>query len=105
VGQEEGAGVSKEGAAKKWVRVKDWLLGRQPEEELSEMEKLQAEIEQAHQEWAIAQQHMNHVSDPELIDHAIYHLEAAERKYGYLLREAKRLYEKEYPRQVEALLE
>nr|WP_236588285.1 YaaL family protein [Tumebacillus amylolyticus] len=62
------------------------------EEEPSEFEKLRQEIDAARKEWAIAQQHIDHVSEPELIDHAIYYLEAAERKYGYLLREAKKRY-------------
>ncbi|HEU4964015.1 MAG TPA: DUF2508 family protein [Bacilli bacterium] len=73
-----------------WQRLTNWLRGRQPEpQEPDEMAKLRAEIELARQEWAIAQKHIDYVSEPELIDHAIYHLEAAERKYGYLLREAK----------------
>ncbi|KEO81457.1 YaaL family protein [Tumebacillus flagellatus] len=74
-------------------RVTNWLRGRGPlEEEPSDFEKLRQEIEAARKEWAIAQQHIDHVCEPELIDHAIYYLEAAERKYGYLLREAKKRY-------------
>lgn len=76
-----------------WKRLTNWLRGRQPiEAETSEFDKLRLEIEQAHLEWSIAKQHIDHVSEPELIDHAIYHLEATERKYGYLLREAKKRY-------------
>lgn len=98
--------MSKEGAGRNWKKVVDLIRGRRPVDEgPTEMEKLQAEIEQAREEWAIAQQHIDHVSDPELIDHAIYYLEAAERKYGYLLREAKRLQAKATPHQAQALLE
>lgn len=67
-----------------------WMRGRQVEPQQSEEEKLREEISQAQADWALAQRHIDYVSDPELIDHAIYYLEAAERKYGYLLREAKK---------------
>lgn len=63
---------------------------QQTVEKQDEYEQLCQEIEAARAEWAIAQQHIDYVSDPELIDHAIYYLEAAERKYGFLLREAKK---------------
>lgn len=91
-------------AGKPWMRVTEWLRGQKQEEEPTELEKLQVEIEQAREEWAIARQHIDHVSDPELIDHAIYYLEAAERKYGFLLREAKRL-QANVQQQSRALLE
>lgn len=81
----------------KWTRFADWLRGRRGtlEAEPSEFEKLRQEIATAQQEWVIAQRHIDEVSEPELIDHAIYYLEAAERKYGYLLREAKKKYANE----------
>ncbi|MCX7571916.1 YaaL family protein [Tumebacillus sp. DT12] len=76
---------------KKWKQFADWLRGRQTvDRELTEEEKLKAEIDAAQKEWKIAREHINYVSDPELIDHAIFSLEAAERKYGYLLRQAKK---------------
>ncbi|ASS77045.1 hypothetical protein CIG75_00060 [Tumebacillus algifaecis] len=88
------------------MKAVDWIRGRRPNEAGPiELEKLQAEIEQARSEWAIAQQQLDHVSDPDLIDHAIYYLEAAERKYGFLLREAKRLKLDIQPQQRQALLE
>lgn len=49
------------------------------------------EIELAKKEWVIAQQRLDYLSDSELIDHAIFMLEAAEKKYGYLLRRAREL--------------
>ena len=76
---------------KKWQQFADWLRGRQPtDKELTEEEKLKEEIDAARKEWKIAREHINYVSDPDLIDHAIFSLEAAERKYGYLLRQAKK---------------
>lgn len=47
---------------------------------------LHAEVDAAHREWQAAQQYFQMVSDPELVDHAIYNLEAAQRKYVYLFR-------------------
>jgi hypothetical protein len=88
-----------------WKRLTNWLRGRQqPEEQTSEYDKLRLEIEAARKEWAIAQQHIDHVCEPELIDHAIYYLEAAERKYGYLLREAKKRYAHQDANQPESSL-
>lgn len=47
------------------------------------------EIEQAKQEWINAQNYFQNVTDPALVDHAVYLLEAAEVKYQYLLRQAR----------------
>lgn len=47
-------------------------------------------VERARQEWEQTKIIFNEVKDPELIDHTIYAMEAAERKYMYLLKEAKR---------------
>lgn len=74
-------------------RIKSWFGDRRsPEAEHHDREyaKLLEEIEQAKAEWAVAQQNIDVVTEPDLIDYAIYNLEAAERKYGYLLREAKK---------------
>lgn len=46
-------------------------------------------IEQAKREWLSAKAYFETVSDPELIDYSIYVLEAAERKYMYLLKKAR----------------
>ncbi len=50
---------------------------------------LQDEIKEAHQKWVNAQQYFNSVSEPELIDHASYLLQAARTKYMYLLNKVK----------------
>lgn len=47
-------------------------------------------LAQARDEWVKAQQYFNSVSDPELIDHAVYQMSAAERKYMYLWRALRR---------------
>ena len=46
-------------------------------------------IEQARREWLAAKAYFENVSEPELVDHAIYLVEAAEKKYMYLLRKAR----------------
>ena len=51
--------------------------------------RLADEIREAHQEWVRAQKYFQWVSDPELVDHAIFTEEAARRKYIYLLNQAK----------------
>lgn len=46
-------------------------------------------VERARRDWEAAQAYFNNVTDPDLIDHAIYQVQAAERKYVYLLRRAE----------------
>lgn len=59
--------------------------------------RLAALIEQARLDWLAAQSEFNTVTDPELVDHAIYAMQAAERRYVYLLRLAARV-QQEQPR-------
>jgi hypothetical protein len=47
-------------------------------------------IEQARREWLCAQNYYNSVSDSDLVDHAVYLMQAAEKKYIYLLKRARR---------------
>ena len=47
-------------------------------------ERLIREIEKAHREWLIAQEMLNQVDTPDLIDYSIYFFKAAEAKYIYL---------------------
>lgn len=46
-------------------------------------------VEQARLEWHCAKERFNQISDPDLIDHAIYDLEARERRYIFLLKKAR----------------
>jgi hypothetical protein len=46
-------------------------------------------IDKAKQEMYDAQNYFDNVADPELIDHAIYKMEAAKSKYAYLIKQAK----------------
>ncbi len=46
-------------------------------------------VEQARREWLAAQHYYNSVSDSDLVDHAVYLMQAAEKKYIYLLKRAR----------------
>lgn len=57
---------------------------------LEEMDPtLDEELEKAREEWLEARDYFERVNDPELIDYAIYSLEAAEAKYNYLLKKRR----------------
>ncbi len=49
-----------------------------------------SQIEKARQEWLAAISLFNNVCTEDLIDYAIYNLNAAERRYAFLLREARK---------------
>lgn len=46
-------------------------------------------LENAKKEWEEAKNIFENVSEPDLVDYAIYNVEAAEKKYVYLLRQIK----------------
>lgn len=48
-------------------------------------------VERARLDWMAAKSYFDNVSDPDLIDHAIHSVDAAEKKYVYLLRQAREL--------------
>lgn len=52
---------------------------------------LPQEVEAARQEWLFAQMYYDNVSDPDLVDHAVFQMQAAEKKYTYLLKQARQL--------------
>ena len=51
--------------------------------------ELRADIKKALEDWQAAQNYFENVSDPDLIDFAIYDLEAAKRKYTYMLKKMR----------------
>lgn len=57
--------------------------GHQPDSDLH------AKVGAAHKEWQAAQQYFQTVSEPQLVDHAVHALIAAERKYMYLLHQLR----------------
>lgn len=46
-------------------------------------------IDEARNEWVAARNYFDNVSDPDLIDHAVYVTQAAEKRYMYLLKQAR----------------
>jgi len=61
----------------------------QPGNALPAQPSLEEVVQEAWREWQAARAYFDTVSDPDLVDHAIYLVEAAERKYGYLIKRAK----------------
>lgn len=51
--------------------------------------ELSTVIEEARQEWLAAQHYYNTVTDRDLVDHAVFMMQAAEKKYIYLLKKAR----------------
>jgi hypothetical protein len=49
------------------------------------------DLEQAWQEWRHARLYFNNVTDPDLIDYAIFYMGATEKKYIYLLKRAREI--------------
>jgi hypothetical protein len=76
------------GEKSKWEK---WLFwAKEPNSyEMSEEDQFLQELDKAHQDWMLAHQRLDMLSSPELIDHAIYVLEAAEKKFSFYLRKAR----------------
>ncbi|NLT95375.1 MAG: YaaL family protein [Clostridia bacterium] len=56
------------------------------DENIGQVPSLIELINKAKEEWEDAKNLFNEVTDPDLIDHAIYRIESAEKKYMYLLK-------------------
>ena len=56
----------------------------------NENKEMLQDIDKAKEEWKIANEYFNLVHDPELVDYAIYTLDAARERYIYLLSQAKK---------------
>ncbi|HPZ22131.1 MAG TPA: DUF2508 family protein [Bacillota bacterium] len=46
-------------------------------------------VNQAREQWRLAREHFEYVKDPELVDAAINNLQAAEKRYNYLLKQLR----------------
>jgi len=53
------------------------------------------DVRRAYSEWQAAENYFDNVDDPDLIDFAIYDMEAAKKKYVYMLRKAREGYGEE----------
>ena len=47
------------------------------------------EVRQAYAEWQAAANYFDNVADPDLVDFAIFDMEAARKKYSYMLKKAR----------------
>lgn len=74
-----------------YVVPKDGERPEPPPSDDDERARLVKEVDAAWWQWKTARTYFDNVTDPALIDHAIYEIEAAERKYMYLLRRAQQL--------------
>jgi hypothetical protein len=73
-----------------WIREKvKSLFQQQLSGQPNRYAALLSEIQAAQKEWGYAHQYFNLVTDPDLIDLAIYHMGVAEKKYLFLLKKAK----------------
>lgn len=73
---------------KSWQHIIDRLL---PGEQVvtGRVPGLLELIEEAREDWQSARAYFDTVNEPELVDHAIYLVEATEKKYTYLLKKAR----------------
>ena len=55
----------------------------------SEEDELLKMLREAHSQWKSAELYFQTVTEPDLIDYAIYEMEAAKTKYIYLLKQAR----------------
>ncbi len=69
--------------------LSDRLMGERDVVTEEEKMDLPALVEQARKDWLVALAFFENVSEKELVDQAIYNLNAAERRYVLLLSEAK----------------
>lgn len=69
------------------------IIGRSANNELptarDEKEELALNIQKAHDEWIAAKAYFESVTDPNLIDYAVLAVDAAEKKYAYLMNKAR----------------
>jgi len=71
----------------KVLRFKESFLPAEPlNEEVEKVPSLVELVNKAKEEWLDALDFFEEVTDPDLIDHAIYRIESAEKKYTYLLK-------------------
>ena len=63
--------------------------GEEQELEVQQQDDYYRMVEQARREWQDAKHRFEQIADPDLIDHAIYAIEAAEQRYIYLLKKAR----------------
>ncbi|MCF6460889.1 DUF2508 family protein [Clostridium sp. Cult3] len=77
--------------AKKIIEYANLLSNSFKAKEKTEEERILESLKEAHREWKDKEEYFQSVKEPELIDHAIYELEASKIKYMYLLKKMKKM--------------
>lgn len=88
-------GFSMSSVSKNDFKLKNILNNFKINKDSNVKNDLYINLENAKKEWEEAKNIFENVSEPDLVDYAIYNVEAAERKYVYLLRQIKEQNEKE----------
>ncbi|MGB9867488.1 MAG: DUF2508 family protein [Bacillota bacterium] len=70
-------------------RLLGWRVSTRNKGESDHSVELMRAMDSARREWAAAESYFKMVSQPELVDHAVFLMEAAKRRYEYLLRLAR----------------
>ncbi|MCG0275960.1 MAG: YaaL family protein [Thermosediminibacteraceae bacterium] len=81
--------MKKEDIASFFSKLSSYLLEDQDSIVKPKELSLNDEVKKAHMELVSAEKYFQSVTDPDLVDHAIYTMEAARRKYIYLLKKAR----------------
>lgn len=68
-------------------RISCWIQKKNLQTERDQV--LHQLLKQAREQWHLAREYFEFVKDPELVDLAINNLEAAERRYNYLLKQIR----------------
>ena len=74
----------------KELSLKSIIDGFRVQKNANDKSDLYINLENAKKEWEEAKNIFENVSEPDLVDYAIYNGEAAEKKYVYLLRQIKK---------------
>lgn len=56
----------------------------------TEQDKFMMMLKEAHADWQNAQKFFDNTTEPDLIDYAIYEMEASKTRYRYLIKQAKK---------------
>jgi hypothetical protein len=65
-------------------------IGHVIEDKVDEKQEFFNQVRKAHKDWQIAIDNFNHYIDPDMIDYAVYDIDAAEKKFIYLIKKARK---------------
>lgn len=77
--------------AKRIIEYVNIISNKIKTKEKTEEEKIRENLKKAHEEWKNKEEYFQSVTEPDLVDHAIYELEASKIKYIYLLKKVKEI--------------